>query len=92
MFLHLGRNTVVREQDIIGIFEMDKTTKSKCCRKYLSNREKNSKILYITQKIPKSFIVCIEDGKEKVYVSQLMVSTLLKRIKSVGVEQKDFKG
>jgi hypothetical protein len=82
MFLHLGRNTVVREKDIIGIFEMDKTTKSERCRKYLSNKEKDSKILYITQKIPKSYVVCTEDGKEKIFVSQLMVSTLLKRMKS----------
>lgn len=81
MFLHLGRTTVVKKRDIIGIFEMDKITLSKRCRNYLSNKEKDSKIIYITHKLPKSFVVCVQDGEEKIYVSQLMVKTLLKRMK-----------
>lgn len=81
MFLHLGKNVIVEKKDIVGIFEMDKATLSKWCRKYLSNREKNGKIVYVTQKLPKSFIVCVKNNKEQVYVSPLMVNTLLKRLK-----------
>lgn len=62
---------------------MDNTTLSKNCRKYLSNKEKNSKIIYITQKLPKSFIVCMENGEEKIYISQLLTSTLVKRLKNI---------
>lgn len=83
MYLHLGKNIAVRYDDIIGIFEMDNTTISKKCRKYLSNKEKHSKIVFITQKLPKSFIVCSHKGKEKIYVSHLLTSTLLRRTKNV---------
>lgn len=85
LYLHLGKDTIVRYDDIIGIFDLDKVTVSKRCRKYLSNKEKCGKIVYITQKLPKSFIVCIQDGKEIIYVSQLMTDTLLKRIKNGGL-------
>lgn len=83
MFLHLGKDTLVKEEDIIGIFEMDNITVTKNGRKYLSNGEKCGKIKCITQKLPKSFIICIENGKEKIYVSQLLTSTLLGRLKGV---------
>ena len=83
MYLHLGKDTAVKYEDIIGIFDMDNTTISKKCRKYLSNKEKHSKIIFITQKLPKSFIVCSNKGEETIYVSQLLTSTLLKRIKNV---------
>ena len=81
MFLHLGKNITVEEKDIVGIFEMDKSTLSVWCRKYLSNREKNNKIVYVTQKLPKSFVVCVKNGQETVFVSPLMVSTLIGRMK-----------
>ena len=29
MYLHIGQDTVVREQDIVGIFDMDNTTISR---------------------------------------------------------------
>ena len=81
LYLHLGKNTIVKLDNIVGIFDLDKSTLSKRCRKYLSDKEKSGKITYITQKLPKSFVVCMVDGEEIIYVSQLMTETLLKRIK-----------
>ncbi len=83
MYLHLGNNIIVRFCDIVGIFDLDRSTVSKTCRKYLSNKENNSKIIYINQKLPKSFVVCMQNGKEKIYISQLTSETLFKRIKSI---------
>ena len=42
MYLHLGENTVVRTDSIIGIFDMDTSTISKWTKDYLSNATKNS--------------------------------------------------
>lgn len=81
MYLHLGNNIEIKEDDIIGIFDMDRTTISNRCRKYLSNKEKDSKIINITQKLPKSFVVCVENDEEKVYISQISANVLFKRIK-----------
>lgn len=83
MFLHLGQSTVIRTDDIVGVFDIDNTTVSKHTRKYLSNATKNGKIVNVSLELPKSFIVCKDrDGEETVYISQLTPATLLKRFSS----------
>ena len=40
MYLHLGHDTVIKQKDILGIFDMDTATVSKNTRDYLSKKEK----------------------------------------------------
>ena len=79
MYMHLGENTVVRIDEIIGIFDMDNTTVSKSTREFLKFSEKRREVIYVSYELPKSFIVCNEKGKNKVYISQISSSTLQKR-------------
>lgn len=83
MYMHLGENTVVRLDEIIGIFDMDNTTVMKSTRDYLTKSEKDGHVVNVSYELPKSFIVC-SDGhnSKKVYISQISPSTLLKRAKS----------
>lgn len=77
MYLHLGQSTVVRTDEIVGIFDIDNTTVSKKTRDYLSDAEKEGRVIYVSAELPKSFIVC----KDKtVYISQISSATLLKRL------------
>ena len=81
MYIHLGQETVVKKQDIIGIFDLDTATVSRHTRKYLNLSEKNGDVVYITNELPKSFIVCATPKKKdkKIYISQISSVTLLKR-------------
>ena len=80
MYLHLGMDKVITFDDIIGIFDLDTTTVSKSTRNYLAMAEKAGKVENVCTDLPKSFIVCIDkNGNEKVYISQISSSTLLKR-------------
>lgn len=79
MFLHLGQDTVVKFSDIIGIFDMDTTTVQKNSRIFLNKAEKNGEVVNVSFELPKSFILCNEKGKNKVYISQISSSTLQKR-------------
>lgn len=79
MFLHLGQDTVVSFDEIIGIFDMDNTTVSKNTRKFLNLAEKRGEVVNVSYELPKSFIVCNEKKKNKVYISQISSSTLQKR-------------
>lgn len=79
MYLHLGQNTLVPKKSVIGVFDMDNTTQSKWTVKFLNQAEKEGRLINISDDIPKSFIICKENGKETVYLSQLNPSTLLKR-------------
>ncbi|WP_312643887.1 extracellular matrix regulator RemB [Hydrogenoanaerobacterium sp.] len=79
MYLHLGQDTVVRTSDIIGIFDIDNTSLSRSTRGYLAQAQKNNLVVNVTYELPKSFVVCCEKGKQRVYISQISSATLKKR-------------
>ncbi len=83
MFLHLGNTTVIHQDDIIGIFDLDNTTVSKITRDYLTKAEKEGKVVNVSTELPKSFIVCENEEKEiTVYICQISTSTLIKRVEN----------
>ena len=81
MFLHLGQDTVIKTDDIIGIFDMDTSTLSKSTRADLASCEKRGQVVNISTDLPKSFVLCRDrkSGETRVYISQISSSTLLKR-------------
>ncbi len=79
MYLFLGGDVSVWENDIIGVFDMDNTTVAKSTREFLSRTQKENKVINVTYDLPKSFCLTSEKGSEKVYISQLAPATLKKR-------------
>jgi len=82
MYLHLGKGTVINTNRIIGIFDLDITSQSHLTRKYLSMAEKAGQVINAAEDIPKSFVVCSDEGKISVYLSQMATATLLRRWES----------
>ena len=80
MYLHLGENTVVRTDSIIGIFDLDNTSTSKWTKQYLSNATALKRVINVSMELPKSFIVCTDSNETRVYISQLNSVTLQKRM------------
>lgn len=80
MYLHLGNETVIRQSDIIGIFDLDNSTISAKTREFLTNAQKNGQIVNVSSELPKSFVVCRECGSLKIYICQLSPLTLSKRL------------
>lgn len=84
MYLHLGQDTVIRKEEILGIFDIDTSTVSSVTRNYLSRKEKDGNCITVSYELPGSFVVCTDKtGKETVYISQLSASTLLKRTEEI---------
>ena len=84
MYLHLGHDTVIRKEEILGIFDIDTSTVSKHTRDYLAKKEKEGSCITVSYELPGSFVVCIDkSGKETVYISQLSASTLHKRTEDI---------
>lgn len=79
MYLHLGNNKVIRKADIIAVCDLDNTTGSRITRDYLAEAEKGGAVVNVAEDLPKSFVVCAENGKTTVYLSQLSPATLLRR-------------
>lgn len=83
MYLHLGGDTLIQTQNIVGIFDLDNTSMSSKTLKYLAKVQKENKVINVSYELPKAFVVCMEKGKETVYISQIASSTILKRIESL---------
>ncbi len=80
MYINLGNNTVIKEKDIIGIFDLDNTTVSARTRKFLEIAQKRGNIILTSNELPKTFVVASsKKGEKKVYLSQLSTATLSKR-------------
>lgn len=79
MYLHIGKEKIIKTDQIIGIFDLDTATISKATRNYLAAAEKSGEVVNVTTELPKTFIVCNDDGKRTVYISQISSSTLNKR-------------
>ncbi len=88
MYLHLGNDVVVRKSDIVAVFDLDNTSQSWQTRDYLSRAEKEGRMVIASgEELPKSFVVCrAPDGGQRVYLSLLNSSTLLKRSENMGIE------
>lgn len=90
MYLHIGSETIVSEQNLIGIFDLENTSISRSTREFLRIRQQNGAVITVADDIPKSFVVSAPPvrkgvrgnqpaGREMVYLSQLAASTLRRR-------------
>lgn len=80
MYLHVGQNTVIRTEEIIGIFDMETSTLSQTTRQVLARAEKEGKVVNVSMEMPKSFLLCQnEKGEMTCYITQISTATLLKR-------------
>ena len=79
MYLHLGQNTVVDTEQLLGVFDLDNSTVSKHTRDFLARAQKEGRVVNVSMELPKSFVVCRDKEGETVYLSQLSSATLLRR-------------
>ncbi len=79
MYLHLGGNGVVKTRDIIGIFDLDKTTVSARTRGFLAAKEKQKKVRVLGEGLPQSFVLTATKQTETLYLSPISSGTLAKR-------------
>ena len=87
MYLHLGQNTIVRTDTIVGVFDLDNSTVSKHTREFLNRAQREDRVVNVSMELPKAFVVCEEKRGRIVYLSQISPATLLKRSKTgLGLE------
>lgn len=77
MYISLGSDVTVHKDDIIGIFDIEKTSVVRSINDYLSGCQKSGRIYYVSLDMPKSFVVC----NDCVYVTNVGAGTISKRAK-----------
>ncbi len=84
MYIDLGPDAVIRDKEIIGVFDLDTSTVSQRTRDFLSKAEKKGEAKTVSFELPKSFVLCTgKNGTQKIYISQLSASTVIKRSKGI---------
>ena len=79
-YLHLGKDTSIEINNIVGIFDLDTATVSKHTRSVLNICEKENRIVNVSYELPKSYILYDFGGEYSVYLSPLNTATLIKRM------------
>lgn len=82
MFLHLGNDIYIAKKDIIAICNLDTATVSKYTKMYLSKCEKLGMVETICTDIPKTFVIAKKKNKDRIYLTNISSTTLLKRSES----------
>jgi hypothetical protein len=79
----LGRNEVVSEKSVIGVFDLEITSQSKRTREFLKAAEKAGQIVSVGEDLPKSFVVTREKSRGRTYITQMSTQTLAKRAENI---------
>ncbi len=74
MYLHIGKGESVREDRIIGIFDLDTATVSSITKNFIATEEKKKNVEYADTALPRSFLL-YEDREKKARIKLSRIST-----------------
>lgn len=76
IYLHIGKNMMIKKDEIIGIFDYKEMKKNKSSLKLLENV---NNIINISEGIEKTIIITKNNNEIKGYISNISSTTLVKR-------------
>ncbi len=82
MYIHIAKDLVVKEEDIIGIFNLDYIGNTREYRNFKTILEEKKELL--TPSLGKTFILTENNGKTKAYITNVGANTIGKRNKELG--------
>jgi len=83
MYLHLGQSTVIRQSEIVGIFDLDTATVMKSTRDFLREAQNRGEVTAVGDDLPKSFVLTMKQGRQHVYLAAMGSNTLQKRLEQL---------
>ena len=84
MYVNIGGGFALRRADIVAVFDMDNATWSRITHGALALAEKRGEVINAAEDIPRSFIICEENGVRKIYLSQLSSAAVARRGSAAG--------
>jgi hypothetical protein len=88
VYLSIGKTTVIPEDSVLGIFDLDTSSQSYLTREFLAAAEKGGRVINAAEDIPNSFVLCEERGSKRIYLSQSTSRTLFKRMNQTEEERR----
>ena len=78
MYLHLGRDYVLNDRDVIGIFNLETTTISPRGRDFLNYAQKTGAVVSLSEELPQCYVLA-DAPVDTVYLSELSSTAMKKR-------------
>ena len=78
MYVHLGRDYVLNDRDIIGIFNLETTTISPRGREFLNYAQQNGAVVSLSDELPQSYVLA-DSPVDTIYLSELSPAALKRR-------------
>lgn len=82
MYIHIGKDLVIRTEEIVGIFNLDYIRNTKEYRNFYKNLEEKKQIINIAENQEKTFILVEKENNIKGYITNIGANTIGKRKKS----------
>ena len=79
MYIHLGRDYVLNDRDIIGIFDLETTTISPRGREFLNYAQKNGAVVSLSDELPQCYVLADGGLVDAVYLSELSSAAMKRR-------------
>ena len=79
MYIPIGSDMALRDEAIVGIFDLDNTTCSRDTRNFLRQAEDAGEVVTVTDELPKAFVLTREFTLDRVYLTQFSAATIEKR-------------
>ena len=80
MYLHIGNGVSIKDEDIIGIFDLDSATVSRVTKKFINKMQREGSVEYTDFDLPRSFIVVGVRADTKVKLSRISPQGLNARL------------
>ena len=78
MYIHLGRDYVLNDRDVIDIFNLETTTISPRGREFLNYAQKNGAVVSLSEELPQCYVLA-DAPVDTVYLSELSSTAMKKR-------------
>ena len=78
MYIHLGRDYVLNDRDVIGIFNLETTTISPRGREFLNYAQKTDAVVSLSEELPQCYVLA-DAPVDTVYLSELSSTAMKKR-------------
>lgn len=79
MYIHLGRDYVLNDRDVIGIFDLETTTISPRGREFLNYAQKNGAVVSLSDELPQCYVLADGGLVDAVYLSELSSAAMRRR-------------
>ena len=80
MYLHIGKDYIVKNNEIIGIFNINYVKNTKEYKAMYNNLDESGDIIKVSDSKAKAFILTENQGKRKAYITNIGVNTISKRL------------